>query len=87
VRSLGFGFVTHGDAGVVQEVKVEGGTEGGAAWETGCGRAVEELGASDAIGAVGETERGNPVGGEGECVPEVSSCEGGLVGGVVGKVS
>jgi hypothetical protein len=73
MRSLGFGLVAHGDAGEVQQGQVEGGAQGGAAWKTGCRRAVEEFGAADAVGSVGETERRDPMGGEGEGVPEVGS--------------
>ena len=60
-------------AGLFQQRQVEGGTETGAAGEAGGLGALEELGATNAIGSVREAEGRNAMLREGSRVPEVNT--------------
>lgn len=56
VGALGLGLVAHLGACFAQQGQVEGGAQGGPAWEAGGFGAVKELGSSHAVGAVRETQ-------------------------------
>jgi hypothetical protein len=73
VRTFGFAFVAHGDAGFVQQLGVPCCSQGGTAWETGCFDAVEEFGASDAVWAVRHADCWDTVLREGYGVPPVGA--------------
>ncbi|KAJ6443523.1 cell wall protein [Purpureocillium lavendulum] len=74
VGALRDGFGAHGPAGLFEQLLVEGGAQGGAAREAGGRHAVEELCAADAVGAVGQAQRGHAMLRQGLCVPKVDAC-------------
>lgn len=82
MRAFGDGLLAHEHASGVEEGGVPGCSEGGAAGEAGGSHTVEEFGASHAIGAVGDADRGDAVLGEGDSVPPVSAWN--LISGVWG---
>lgn len=67
------GFVTHKTTGFFEQRYGKGCAQGSAARETGSGHTGKILGAADAIGAIGEPERGNAMFREALGMPEVDS--------------
>ncbi|KAI9150404.1 hypothetical protein HJFPF1_10170 [Paramyrothecium foliicola] len=73
VGTLSDGLLTHLTASLLEEILVEGRAEAGTAGEARSGDAVEELGASDAVGTVRQAQRGDAMLGQGLCVPEINT--------------
>lgn len=68
------GFMAHELAAGVDEGFVPCCGEPGAAGETGCGDAEEELGSTDTVGAIGDADGGDVEAGDSVGVPEISAC-------------
>lgn len=73
VSTLRLGLCAHQSTSALQQIDVPCGGEAGTARETGGRDAVEEAGAADAIGAIGESDGGDIESRDGLGVPKVDS--------------